>query len=126
MLTLLFLTGIGTGELILIVVVALIVLGPNRFPEIAQKVGRVVRDLRRTTDDLQRTFRDEIQEARDLGNIDIEIKPRPGRKESDQREFPALPDPDAAVAPDAAIEVEAVDVQDVVAPIKEGDGKDLG
>lgn len=114
MLTLLFLTGIGTGELILIVVVALIVLGPKRFPDIAQKMGRVVRDLRRTTDDLQRTFREEVKEARDLGNIDIEVQPRPARKVSEQRELPALPEPVAMPTPDKAIAVNPVAVGDAV------------
>ncbi len=46
--------GIGTGEILLILVIALIVLGPERMPQIARDLGRVMGDLRRTSDELQR------------------------------------------------------------------------
>ena len=39
--------NIGTAELLLIFVIALIVVGPRRLPEIAQSLGKVVRDLRK-------------------------------------------------------------------------------
>jgi len=48
--------GIGTGELLLILVVALIVLGPERMPRVARDIGRVVGDLRRTSDELREEF----------------------------------------------------------------------
>lgn len=38
--------GIGFGELLFIFVIALMVFGPRRLPEIAGKAGRIVRDLR--------------------------------------------------------------------------------
>jgi sec-independent protein translocase protein TatB len=65
---LLFLSGIGTGELIVILAVALILLGPKRFPEAARKVGRVVRDFRRVSNDLQQQFDAEIK------NVDLEVE----------------------------------------------------
>jgi sec-independent protein translocase protein TatB len=48
--------GIGTGELLLILVIALVVLGPERMPRMARDIGRVVGDLRRTSDDLRQEF----------------------------------------------------------------------
>ena len=48
--------GIGTGELLLILVVALIVLGPERMPRVARDIGKVVGDLRRTSDELREEF----------------------------------------------------------------------
>ena len=42
--------GIGTGELLLLLVIALIVLGPERMPKVARDLGRMVGDLRRTFD----------------------------------------------------------------------------
>ena len=44
--------GMGPMELMMILVLALIVFGPGKLPEIAGQVGRVVRDFRRTTAEL--------------------------------------------------------------------------
>ena len=48
--------GIGPEELILVLVVALLVLGPERLPRVARDVGRVVCDLRRTSDEFREEF----------------------------------------------------------------------
>jgi sec-independent protein translocase protein TatB len=48
--------GIGAPEILLILVIALIVLGPERMPKVARDLGRVVGDLRRTSDELREEF----------------------------------------------------------------------
>src|SRR6185503_15436579 len=48
--------GMGPMELMLILVLALIIFGPGKLPEIAGQVGKVVRDFRRTTADLSSEF----------------------------------------------------------------------
>jgi TatA/E family protein of Tat protein translocase len=49
--------GFGHGpELIIILVIALIVLGPGKIPEIAQMLGKGLRELRQASSELQRTF----------------------------------------------------------------------
>ena len=48
--------GVGPEELVLILVIALIVLGPERMPKVARDLGRVVGDLRRTSDQLREEF----------------------------------------------------------------------
>ena len=48
--------GIGPEELMLIAIIALLVLGPERMPKLMRDVGRIVGDLRRTSDELQRDF----------------------------------------------------------------------
>lgn len=48
--------GIGTGELLLLLVIALLVLGPERMPKLARDLGRTVGDLRRTSDELRNEF----------------------------------------------------------------------
>jgi sec-independent protein translocase protein TatB len=45
--------NIGTGEMIMIAVVALLVLGPQRLPELARGIGKFLREFRRQTDDVR-------------------------------------------------------------------------
>ncbi|WP_084604425.1 Sec-independent protein translocase protein TatB [Desulfonatronum thioautotrophicum] len=48
--------GIGTTELIIILLVALIVLGPTQLPGIARSLGKALGEFRRVTTDVQRTL----------------------------------------------------------------------
>jgi sec-independent protein translocase protein TatB len=48
--------GIGMPELILIAVVALIVLGPKRLPDLAQSMGRAMREFKKATSELKETL----------------------------------------------------------------------
>jgi Tat protein translocase TatB subunit len=49
--------GIGLPELLVILVVALIVLGPKRIPDIARSLGRGLAEFRRATGDITEEFR---------------------------------------------------------------------
>ncbi len=44
--------GIGPTELIVILVIALLVLGPQRLPELARSLGRAIGEFRRATADI--------------------------------------------------------------------------
>ena len=86
--------GIGMTELMVILVVALIVFGPTRLPELARSLGRAMGEFRRASTDLRQTFSEAVQES-----------PKPE---------PAPPQPAPAIAPpamqaraDAAAAVEA-------------------
>ncbi len=48
--------GIGTEELALILLLALLVLGPERLPKVARDIGRTVGELRKTSDELRNEF----------------------------------------------------------------------
>jgi Tat protein translocase TatB subunit len=48
--------GIGTGELLLLLIIALIVLGPERMPRLARDLGRALAEFRRTSDELRDEF----------------------------------------------------------------------
>ena len=45
--------NIGAGEMALIAVVALLVLGPKRLPELARGLGKFMREFRRQTDEVR-------------------------------------------------------------------------
>ena len=52
--------GIGFGEVLLILIVALIIWGPRRLPEIARTLGKTMRAIRRATYDLTSAVTKEI------------------------------------------------------------------
>ncbi len=52
--------GIGLPELGMILVLGLLVLGPKRLPEVARMLGRFYGQLRRASDDFQRTIRQDL------------------------------------------------------------------
>lgn len=52
--------GIGTSELLLILVVALIVLGPKNLPKIANTLGKAMGQFQKASRDFQRTINTEI------------------------------------------------------------------
>lgn len=62
--------GIGTGELLIIFFLALILLGPKRIPQIAKSLGKAAADLRRMTEDLRRDI-----ETSDLERADFVCPP---------------------------------------------------
>ena len=52
--------SIGTQELILIGIVALIFLGPRKLPQIAKKIGKTLADFRSTTSEFKETWQREV------------------------------------------------------------------
>lgn len=52
--------SIGTSELILIGIVALIFLGPRKLPQIAKTIGKTMADLRSTTNEFKSTWQREV------------------------------------------------------------------
>ncbi len=53
--------GIGPMEILLILVVALIIFGPGRLPEIARKAGKAMRTVRKATFDLTAEVTKELE-----------------------------------------------------------------
>ena len=45
--------NLGAGEIAVILVVALLLLGPDKLPELARGIGKFVREFRRQTDDVR-------------------------------------------------------------------------
>lgn len=55
--------NIGIPELILILVLALIVFGPKKLPEIGRSVGNGLREFKKAVGDIQKTIQTDIKEA---------------------------------------------------------------
>jgi Tat protein translocase TatB subunit len=56
--------GIGFPELLLIAVIALVVIGPKRLPDLARALGRGFAEFRRATEELKQSFEEETRAAR--------------------------------------------------------------
>ena len=51
--------GIGTPELLVILAVALIVIGPKKLPDLAKSLGRALGEFKRATNDLKQSIEQE-------------------------------------------------------------------
>ena len=60
--------NIGGGELLVIMLIALIVLGPQRLPDAARQIGKTMGDLRR----ISSGFQNEVRSA-----LEVPTEPRP-------------------------------------------------
>ena len=53
--------GIGMPELVVILVVALVVLGPKRLPEVARTLGKAMAEFRRQSSDIMDEFQQQVR-----------------------------------------------------------------
>lgn len=56
--------SIGMPELILIFVVALLVFGPKKLPELGKSLGRGLAEFKKASEDLKKTIEDEIEQGK--------------------------------------------------------------
>ncbi|AKJ06914.1 sec-independent protein translocase protein TatB [Archangium gephyra] len=108
--------NVGAGELILIVVVALLVLGPQKLPEFARTIGKFVREFRRQTDEVRTVV------EREFYKMDQEMldEPRPPVHPATPAALPspvpvAPPVTPAAAAPEALATATAPESAEAVA-----------
>lgn len=60
--------GIGTPEIIIIVVVALLIFGPSKLPELGKKLGKGLREFKKASSD----FKEQINPLSDFRDIEEE------------------------------------------------------
>lgn len=72
--------SIGTSELILVGIVALIFLGPRKLPELARKFGKIMAEFRGTANEFKETWQREVNfeeaKALDLNTLEAETVSR--------------------------------------------------
>jgi len=56
--------GIGLPELFIVLIIALIVVGPQRLPQMALKLGQIMRTLRMVTTQMVRSITEEVDQEK--------------------------------------------------------------
>lgn len=67
--------GIGPWEIVLILILALIILGPGKLTETAKTLGKIVRTIRKTSSEFTAAV------TREMNKIEEEEPPKPPQKE---------------------------------------------
>jgi Tat protein translocase TatB subunit len=102
---------LGGPELLLILVIALIVFGPRKLPEIGKSIGKMMVEFRRASNDFKRTIEDEVEadkmrQALDTSPGTSALEPgsaAPPPSESASPETPAAPEAPAPSTPEGAV-----------------------
>ena len=70
---------LGGPEIFLILVIALIVFGPRKLPEIGKSMGRMLAEFRKASNDFKRTIEEEVEadKLRALASPDLSEAPSP-------------------------------------------------
>jgi len=94
--------SIGMPELIVIFLVALLVFGPKKLPELGRSIGRGLAEFKRASDDLKRTIEDEIEQGKEeaaavkqqvaeiRNSLTVASSPSPPAGEPGARESPPI------------------------------------
>jgi sec-independent protein translocase protein TatA len=62
--------SIGMPELLVIFMIALIVFGPRRLPELGRSLGRSIAEFKKATNELQRTLDEEVHAEEQRATVD--------------------------------------------------------
>ena len=99
--------SIGMPELILIFVVALLVFGPKKLPEIGKSIGKGLAEFKRASDDLKKTIEQEIEQGKNEASAVKEqvagVFPREAPASSVAKATEDKPPVTAAAAPEATV-----------------------
>ncbi len=69
--------GMSATELVIILALALLLLGPDQLPSVAKALGKGLREIRKATDDLKSTFEQEMVKFEDEPKAPRMIAPPP-------------------------------------------------
>ena len=78
--------SVGPTELLLIFVIALLVFGPKKLPEIGKSVGKALREFKKASEEIKGRIEDEIQ-ASELKDVHKDVKDGLNTLQSGMRGF---------------------------------------
>src|SRR5687768_11529324 len=101
---------IGVPELIVIFLVALLVFGPRKLPELGKTLGKGLAEFKRASEDLKRTIEDEIEQGKhQVSEVRDEVS-------SARREVEELRNTVAATTPGPPAAPQAVPLEEPATP----------
>ena len=65
--------NISGGEIFIILVVAFIIFGPQKIPEIARKLGKGIYEMKKATNDIKQEIDKEINKVKSDVDVDVDI-----------------------------------------------------
>lgn len=70
--------SIGIQEIILIFIIALLLFGPKKIPEISKKIGKAIREFKRASEEVKRTLEEEVEKEEKDEIYGDDEKPKAG------------------------------------------------
>jgi len=67
-----FMPNLGMQEIIIIFVLALIVFGPRKLPELGKTLGKGLAEFKKASNELKQTWEDEVTKEKDALNSSLE------------------------------------------------------
>lgn len=100
--------SIGMPELIVIFIIALIIFGPRKLPELGKSLGRSISEFKRASNELRNTLEEEIrvdeQRARTPSPAPAPATPSAPTDSGTPTDTPSEPTPDGSVPSDSTPE----------------------
>ena len=102
--------NLGGGELLVILVLGLLVLGPARLGVVAQQIGRLVGQVRRMAGGFQAELRDLVEDpsiealARERGGQAVEASPESDVETASESDIEASPESDVETASESDVD----------------------
>ncbi|MBD2444625.1 TatA/E family twin arginine-targeting protein translocase [Dolichospermum sp. FACHB-1091] len=68
--------GIGLPEMAVIMVVALLIFGPKKLPEIGRSLGKTIRSFQEASNEFQTEFKREAEQLKETVKTTAELEPK--------------------------------------------------
>ena len=75
--------GLGLPEIVVIFVIALLVFGPKKLPDLGRSIGRAMAEFKKASEDFQETVRSEMKEVEKTVDVKEEVRQLEGLVKTD-------------------------------------------